>query len=91
MRNATKEEQQGIKNYIDSISESYDGKTFDELLEDENTKFVLTPWGCLYSVLTDYKIDVEDIPGRVGEHIVEDFMDVMKKAGYVGKAEENND
>ena len=56
-------------------------------LEDEEEKYVLTPWGCLYSVLMDHGVDVERIPGRVGVHIVEDFMDAMMRAGYVGKAE----
>ncbi len=45
-------------------------------------------WGCLYHVLIDYGVNVSYISGRVGEHIVDDFMDAMVKCGYVGKAEE---
>ena len=58
---------------------------------EEEEMYVLTPWGCLYSVLTDYNIPVDSVPGRVGEHIVEDFMEAMAKAGYVAKAEDKED
>ena len=61
-------------------------------------KLRLTPVGCLYAVLLDYVgpdhlLDIRKIQGRYGEHIVEDFMDAMVKAGYVGRAEkgENDD
>lgn len=40
-------------------------------------------WGCLYAVLMDYGIDVSNIPGRVGKHIVDDFMEIMCKSGYI--------
>ena len=53
--------------------------------EENDEKYVLTPWGCLYGVLLDYGIDVSHIKGRVGEHIVEDFMEAMEKAGYISK------
>lgn len=55
--------------------------------EDEEVKYVITPWGCLVSVLFDYGIDVSHFKGRVGEHIVEDFMEAMERAGYVSKGE----
>lgn len=61
-------------------------------------KFQLTPMGCLYVVLKDYAgedgmLNVNKIQGRYGEHIVDDFMDAMVKAGHVGRAEkgENDD
>lgn len=49
--------------------------------------YVLSEWGCLASVLSEYGIDVSHITGRVGAHIVEDFMDAMCNAGYVSKKE----
>lgn len=49
--------------------------------------YVLTEWGCLSSILEEYGIDVSHITGRVGAHIVEDFMDAMCNAGYVAKKE----
>lgn len=55
--------------------------------DDNEEKYVLTEWGCLYATLTDYGINVDHIPGRVGAHIVEDFMDLMVRAGYIKKAE----
>lgn len=61
----------------------------DELMheDDDNETYVLTPWGCLYTVLLDYGINAEHISGRVGSHIVEDFMDAMERSGYVAKAD----
>lgn len=55
--------------------------------ESEEELYVLTPWGCLVGVLLDYGIEVSHIKGRVGEHIVEDFMEAMEKAGYVSKGD----
>lgn len=55
--------------------------------DDNEEKYVLTEWGCLYATLTDYGINVDHISGRVGAHIVEDFMDLMVGAGYIKKAE----
>lgn len=49
--------------------------------------YVLSEWGCLASVLDEYGIDVSHITGRVGRHIVEDFMDAMCNVGYVTKQE----
>lgn len=51
-------------------------------------KLRLTPMGCLYAVLLDYVgpdhlLDIRKIQGRVGEHIVEDFMDAMVKFGHL--------
>lgn len=57
--------------------------------EDEE-KYTFTPWGCLCAVLTDYGFDVDRVSGKVGEHIVEDFMDLMEVCGYVSKEREEN-
>jgi hypothetical protein len=53
--------------------------------ENEEQYVVLTEWGCLSSTLEEYGIDVSYITGRVGKHIVEDFMDSLCKAGYLEK------
>ena len=55
-------------------------------------KYRVTPMGCLYAVLLDYVgpdhlLDIRKIQGRVGEHIVEDFMDAMIRTGYLAKTE----
>ena len=57
--------------------------------EEDDEKYVLTPWGCLCGVLIDYGINVSHISGRVGEHIVDDFIGAMVKCGYIGKVEED--
>ena len=61
----------------------------DEIYDDDD-KFVLTEWGCLSSVLTDYGVDVSRVTGKIGEHIVEDFMELMCKCGYIGRAENSD-
>lgn len=53
--------------------------------EEEPSK--LTPWGCLYATLIDYGIDVSGITGKIGEHMVNDFMKCMERCGYVKKEE----
>lgn len=58
-----------------------------EVSPDEEI-FVLTPWGCLSDVLQDYGVDISRITPRMGVHMVEDFMDAMCNAGYVGKIED---
>lgn len=57
----------------------------EEFKEDD--VFELTPWALLREVLISYKVDVDDISGRVGKHIVEDFMDLMMEQGYARKVE----
>lgn len=59
----------------------------DEEADDE-VKYVLTEWGCLSCVLTDYGFDTHRISGKVGRHIVEDFMELMCNAGHVIKNSE---
>lgn len=54
-------------------------------MEKTEESYVLSEWGCLASVLDEYGINVSHITGRVGAHIVEDFMDAMCNAGYVSK------
>lgn len=63
----------------------------NEVMEfKDDDVFGFTEWGCLYSVLSDYGIDVSHIPGKVGSHIVEDFMELMEESGYVAKMKEES-
>lgn len=62
------------------IESSYD-------IEEENERCVLSEWGCLSLTLNDYGINTDKISGRVGKHIVEDFMELMCKVGYIVKNE----
>lgn len=73
-------------------------KSDGETATKKDEQYRLTPLGCLYAVLKDYAgedgmLNVNKIQGRYGEHIVDDFMDAMVKAGHVGRAEkgENDD
>lgn len=62
----------------------------NEEIYDEDVKFVLTEWGCLSSVLTDYGVGISRVTGKIGEHIVEDFMELMCKCGYIGRVENSD-
>lgn len=71
------------------------GKRMSKEKKDED-RYALTPMGCLYAVLLDYVgpdhlLDIRKIQGRVGEHIVDDFMDAMVRFGHVKKAEREED
>lgn len=50
---------------------------------DDEERYVLSEWGCLSLTLNEYGINTDKISGRVGKHIVEDFMELMCKAGYI--------
>ena len=63
----------------------------NEEIYDDDVKFVLSEWGCLHSVLSDYGINVDHIKGKVGQHIVEDFLELMCECGHIGKAEDKED
>ena len=58
---------------------------YEDVFDEDDEHYVLTPWGCLVCVLEDYNIDTNHITGRMGEHIVDDFMKLMESAGYVAK------
>lgn len=61
----------------------------DDIIDDDDVKYVLSPWGCLSVVLEDYGIDISRISGKVGSHIVEDFLELMEKAGYILECDDN--
>lgn len=57
----------------------------------EEEVYALSPWGCMYCILKDYGIDVENVPCVIGQHMVEDFMELMQKQGYLRKADGNGE
>lgn len=61
----------------------------DDIADDDDVRYVLSPWGCLSVVLEDYGIDISRISGKVGSHIVEDFLELMEKAGYILECNDN--
>ena len=65
----------------------------EEIMQENNEDeiYALTPWGCLYAVMLDYNIDLSYVKSRVGEHIVEDFMDAMVNCGYISKVGDADD
>lgn len=69
--------------------ESYETDDYDVIDNDDSDEdkiYVATPWGLLYSVLTEYGISAGHISGRIGTHIVDDFMEAMMNSGYVQRA-----
>lgn len=55
---------------------------------NDDTKFVLTEWGCLASTLADYNIDFSHITPTMAKHMVEDFFNALEKAGYIKREKE---
>lgn len=74
-------------------------ETNDDLYEDPfdgDTMWRFTEWGCLRAILGDYGIEIpEYITSTIGKHMVNDFMNLMCKHGYVSYVsddkEEKND
>lgn len=64
--------------------DEYNNTTVDTYDDD---RWALTEWGCLSCILMDYGFDISRISGNVGKHIVEDFMELMEKNGYITKGE----
>lgn len=65
----------------------------NEIMQDntnEEERHTLTPWGCLYATFLDYNIDLSSVSGKMGEHIVEDFMELMSKCGYIRRVENSD-
>ena len=59
-------------------------------MNNEDT-FVLTPWGCLWATLEEYGIDTSEMTAKVGESMVNDFMDAMVTAGYIAEEKRNDE
>ena len=58
--------------------------------EDDDETYSLTMWGCLQVTLADYGI-AADVPAKVGNHIVDDFFELLMENGYVEKkSDESN-
>lgn len=53
--------------------------------EDDNEKFVLSPWGCLYCAFEDFGLKLPDISGKMAESLMKDFFEIMEHAGIVEK------
>lgn len=51
--------------------------------DDDDATYCLTPWGCLSVILDDYGINYSRITPVMGKHMVQDFMELMEKAGHV--------
>ena len=57
----------------------------DEVLNEDEV-YHLTPWGCMVAIMEDYAVDISHITPKMGEHMVEDFMNLMCEQGHVGRA-----
>lgn len=58
--------------------------------EDDNEKFVLSPWGCLYCAFEDFGLKLPDISGKMSEALMDDFFEIMEHAGIVEKRESDD-
>ena len=62
-----------------------------EMMNNDDEKWGLTPWGCMHAVLKEYGYDPERLTPKMGEHMVEDFMAMMVTAGIVAKKEKEDE
>lgn len=61
-------------------------------IDNENDEvYCLSMWGCLCAVLLDYNIDTSHITSKMGEHMIEDLMELLEKQGYIGKVDDNGE
>lgn len=61
-------------------------------MDEDEVKFVVTPWGIMTSVLNDYGIKLpQGFTGTIGEHMVDDFMKYMEKIGHVVHVEDEDE
>ena len=61
-------------------------------MDEDEVKYVITPWGIMTSVLNDYGINLPPyFTGVMGEHMVDDFMKYMEKSGYVVHEEDERE
>ena len=62
-----------------------------EMMNNDDKKWGITPWGCMYAVLQEYGFNPELLTPKIGEHMVEDFMAMMVKAGIVAEKEKEDE
>ena len=62
-----------------------------EANEEDNATYRLTTWGCLHSVLEDYGIDISNITPKIGQHMVDDFFNLLYINGYAQPMTEATD
>lgn len=55
--------------------------------ENKDESLRLTMWGCLECVLRDYNIDASHITPKMSEHLVNDYMELLERQGYIEKAD----
>lgn len=71
------------------LNKDIDDKIFNINEEDdEEAVFTLTEWGCLSCVLSDYNIDFSHITPKMGEHMAQDFLELLEHCGYIKKINE---
>lgn len=70
---------------MENQKEIYNDTLISENTTDENIRYELTPWGCLFCVLEDYGFDAQKLSSTVGNHMVSDFLEMLCKIGYIKK------
>ena len=56
--------------------------------ENKEETYRLSLLGCLFTVLTDYGINISGITPKMGEHMVNDLMEIFEKQGYLRRDNE---
>lgn len=83
------DEYEDYEDYLDDAEEFEKDNSYDDVPEEEDERYVLSPWGCMWATAKDYNIDLSHMTPKMGEHFVDDFMKAMETAGYLVKGEQN--
>ena len=67
----------------EEYEQSEQEKDQETMIDDDEEKYRLTIWGCLAVVMMNYNIDFSHMTPKMGEHMAEDLMKVLEKAGYI--------
>ncbi len=49
--------------------------------EDDDERYLLTPWGCLCCAFADFSLKPPEISGKMADALMEDFFEIIKKHG----------
>lgn len=51
--------------------------------ENDDKKFGLAPWGCLYCAFRDFGLELPKISGKMADALMDDFFETMEMAGIL--------
>lgn len=58
--------------------------------EDDDERYLLTPWGCLCCAFADFNLKPPEFSGKMADALMDDFFEIMETAGTVEKRESDD-